>query len=186
MKPLSFAGFLKKYVQELSEQKTVSVRKLAKTAEEERPRLREPLLMFLFLTHTPESAERLLRGFPKLSSQYRHLNAYNSQSQLLDALEDKTANLPENFLKAYRSYRSVRDRFQNEQRTKAFMRQRILKLQVEKRVTDYRLYTALRLNPGNFSAFMRQQKLDRISLDKTRQMLSFLESHDTSSGLSVK
>lgn len=177
MKPLSFAGFLKKYVQELSRMNTISVRKLAKAAEEESPRLREPLLLFLFLTHAPDSAERMLLGFKKLSLQYSHLKEYGSAELLLRSLEDKTAKLPENFMKAYRSYRSVRDRLKNEQHTKALMRQRILRLQAEKRVSDYCLYTALRLNAGNFSALMRQQKLDRLSLDKARQVLSYLESN---------
>lgn len=186
MKPLTFVGFLKRYVQELSSQKTANVRKLAKDAVDKSPRLRAPLLLFLFLTHSPDSSERLLHGFAKLSLQYRCLEKYGSPEQLLISLENKTADLPEEFLKAYRSYCSVRDRSANEQRTKALMRQRILKLQVEKQVTDYRLYTALHLNAGNFSAFMRQQKLDRLSLDKARQMLFFLESHDTTSDLSVK
>lgn len=175
MKPLTFAGFLKKYVQELSGQKTVSVRKLAKAAELKSPRLREPLLLFLFLTHTSDSAEHLLQGHPKLFAQCGSLKAYRSAEHLLKSLENCTADLPEGFLKAYRSYRSVRDRCKNEQWTKSLMRKRILQLQAEKHVTDYRIYTALRLNPGNYSAFMRQEKTDRLSLDKARKMLSYLE-----------
>lgn len=177
MKVLSFVGFLKKYVQELSGQKTVSVRKLAKDAEFDSPRLREPLLLFVFLSHEQASASRLLEGYPKLSKLYRQLCEAQSPDMLLSDLESGTNGLPEGFLKVYRSYHSVRNRSKNEMETKRLMRQRILKLQAEKKVTDYRLYTTLHLNAGNFSAFMRQQKLDRLSLNKARQMLSFLESN---------
>lgn len=175
MKPLTFAGFLKKYVQDLSGMATLNCRKLAKAAEVESPRLREPLAMLLFLTHSPEACRKALRGCSKTSVQFNYLNAFQSVDDLFDAMENQTAELPERFLKAYRSYRSVRDRNKNEQWTKSLMRKRILKLQAEKHMTDYRIYTALRLNPGNYSEFMRHQKLNRLSLSKVRRILFFLE-----------
>ena len=55
------------------------------------------------------------------------------------------------------------------------MKRKIALLQIEKQITDYRLYTDLHLNAGNFNAFMKHDCLDKLSLENTRKVLMHLE-----------
>ena len=50
MRELTFEGFLRRYVRELSAQDTLDVSKLAQEAQQEKPRLREPLFLYAMET----------------------------------------------------------------------------------------------------------------------------------------
>ena len=54
------------------------------------------------------------------------------------------------------------------------MRSRILRLQKERNVTNYRLYTDLKMNPGNLNAWLKHGDGNKISLDRARDVLRYL------------
>ena len=97
MRKLTFEGFLKQYVAELSGVQTASVHKLADCLSEN-PRLKEPLFLYalafdkvdLLLHYTVTSA---------VSAEYEQLSNLYSLEQMLLLLEKQSPELPEGYLK---------------------------------------------------------------------------------------
>ena len=61
MRELTFPGFLKSYVRELSLTHSTGVRVLAKEAAERNPRLREPLYLYALFTGQIELLQKSVR-----------------------------------------------------------------------------------------------------------------------------
>ena len=183
MRPLTFEGFLKKYVRELSYCKSNSLTKLSEEANEQNPRLREPLLLYAFFTYKRETIRRLFRKNYNLMNDYnQHFLQFINSNTLLQAFEQNDNLLSISYQKVYKSYLSNKNRFNNDNHTKLLMKKKITMLQNEKKITDYRLYTDLHINPGNFNAFMKHECLDKLSLESTRKVLMHLENcpaHDS-------
>ena len=139
MRKLTFEGFLKQYVAELSGVQTASVHKLADCLSEN-PRLKEPLFLYalafdkvdLLLRYTVTGA--IVAEYEQLSNRY-------SLAQMLLLLEKQSPELPEGYLKVWRSYCSVRDAVLADNDTKELIHRRVLELQKKKKLTNYRLYT---------------------------------------------
>ena len=97
MRKLTFEGFLKQYVAELSGVQTASVHRLADCMTEN-PRLKEPLYLYalafdkveLLLRYTVNSA--VVAEYERLSDRY-------SLAQMLLLLENQSHELPEGYLK---------------------------------------------------------------------------------------
>ena len=50
---------------------------------------------------------------------------------------------------------------------------RVLELQQKKKLTNYRLYTDLKLNPGNVNAWLKHNDSSKMSLDCARQIYKY-------------
>ncbi len=173
MRRLTFKGFLRRYLQELSLENTSSVHKLLIEAESNNARLFEPLLIYIALSFDNDRLNSILKKSETLNDEYSRY----FKTVLRENLEEYLSNsndVPKEYTKIYRSYLSVRNRVESDNDTKARMRTKILKLIEDKGYSDYRVYKKLKINPGNYSAFFKQGKLDRLSLDKTREVLSFV------------
>ena len=159
MRKLTFEGFLKQYVAELSGVQTASVHKLADRMAEN-PRLKEPLFLYalafnkvdLLLRYTVTSA--VVAEYEQLSNRY-------SLAQMLVLLEKQSPELPEGYLKVWRSYCSVRDAALADNDTKDLIHRRVLELQQKKKLTNYRLYTDLKLNPDRKSTRLNSSHLGK-------------------------
>jgi hypothetical protein len=174
MRDLTFAGFLKSYVRSLSKTETNSLYKLAKEAADENPRLREPLLLYAVFT---DNTDVLLRAtkVPALYSEYKNLANRYSKAGFEAALQDVSSTLPEEYKKVWRSYLSKKNRLHNDNHTKELMRNKVVKLQKAKGVSNYRLYADLRLNSGNFNAWLKHGDPNKVSLDTARRTVKYLE-----------
>lgn len=73
------------------------------------------------------------------------------------------------------SYLSEKNRTVTDNLTKALMWNKISRLQNEKHVTKYILYTDLKLNHGNLNAYLKHGDCSKLSLDTTRKILRYLE-----------
>jgi hypothetical protein len=173
MRKLTFQCYLKGYVRKLSVQNTNAVAKLAVEAETNH-RLREPLLLYavssgkadLLLWATKE--KELRDSFAKLAGAI-------GSSGVEQALEAGGEAFNDGCLKVYRSYVSRRDRPMRDDNTKRLMYSKIIKLQADKNVSNYRLYSDLRLNGSNVNAFLKHKATNKMSLDNLRKMLQYLE-----------
>jgi hypothetical protein len=153
---------------------TSDILKLAAEAETNY-RLREPLFLYaasagkinLLLKATKEKA--LHECYSKLAGSI-HL------AEVEKALESKSDIFDEGYHKVYRSYVCRRDLPRTEDNTKRLMHSRIVRLQESKNVSNYRLYSDLRLNGANVNAFLKNKATTKVSLDNLRKMLSYLES----------
>ena len=167
MRKLTFEGFLKQYVAELSGVQTASVHKLAACLNEN-PRLKEPLFLYalaydkvdLLLHYTANST--VVAEYERLSNRYL-------LAKMLLLLEKQSPELPEGYLKVWRSYCSVRDAALADNDTKELIHRRVL--------TNYRLYTDLRLNPGNVNAWLKHNDSSKMSLDCARQIYKYAKSY---------
>ena len=174
MRKLSFEGFLQQYLRTLSGNQSLSIRKLTRLAVEETPRLREPLFLYALCCGKTDLLLQAVRG-TKLEKTYHKLfNTYDATT-IIFALQDKASALPAAYHKVWRSYCSTAQRIQTDDQMKELMRKRILALQKEYRVTNYRLYTDLHLNPGNLNAWLKHGDPAKISLDSARCVVSYLQ-----------
>ena len=107
MRKLTFEGFLKQYVAELSGIQTASVHKLADCLNEN-PRLKEPLFLYALAF---DKVDLLLRYTANsiVAAEYEQFSNRYSLAQMLLLLEKQSPELPEGYLKVWRSYCSVRD-----------------------------------------------------------------------------
>ena len=175
MRKLTFEGFLKQYVAELSRVQTASVHKLADCMTEN-PRLKEPLFLYAL---TFDKVELLLRytANSTIAAEYEQLFNLYSLEQMLVLLEKQSLELPEGYLKVWRSYCSVRDAVLADNDTKEMIHRRVLELQQKKKLTNYRLYTDLKLNPGNVNAWLKHNDSSKMSLDCARQIYKYAKSY---------
>lgn len=171
MRELTFRGFLTEYVHSLSKAGTTSVFALAKEAAGDNPRLLEPLLLYALAS---KKRDLLLRAASRfgLEDFYAPVVAVIDGNGIETALSKKL--LPEGYLKVWRSYLSRKNSHYTDDATKELMRSRILRLQKERNVTNYRLYTDLKMNPGNLNAWLKHGDGNKISLDNARTVLNYL------------
>lgn len=174
MRDLTFAGFLKSYVRSLSTTETNSLYKLADEAADKNPRLREPLLLYAVFT---DKTDVLLRAakVPALYSDYENLTNRYDKTDFETALQDASSPLSEEYKKVWRSYLSKKNRLQNDNHSKELLRNKVVRLQKAKGVSNYRLYADLGLNPGNFNAWLKYGDPNKVSLDIARQTVKYLE-----------
>ena len=175
MRKLTFEGFLKQYVTELAGVQTASVHKLAACLNEN-PRLKEPLFLYAL---TFDKVDLLLRytANSAVAAEYEQLSNRYSLAQMRLLLEKQSPELPEGYLKVWRSYCSVRDAVLADNDTKELIHRRVLELQEKKKLTNYRLYTDLKLNPGNVNAWLKHNDSSKMSLDCARQIYKYAKSY---------
>jgi hypothetical protein len=110
-----------------------------------------------------------------LRREYAALLERYDRAGMEKALQDDDSILPEGYTKVYRTYLSVKSKKQGDNHTKSLMRNRIVRLQREKRVSTYRLYTDLRINHGNMNAYIKHGDCSKVSLQAARSAVEYLE-----------
>ena len=175
MRKLSFEVFLKRYVVELSGTQTTNVHKLADCLCEN-PRMKEPLFLYAL---TFDKVNLLLRYTmnSNVAAEYNQLSNRYSSVKMLSLLENLSPELPEGYLKVWRSYCSVRDATLADNDTKELIHRRVLELKKEKHLTNYRLYTDLQLNPGNVNAWLKHNDSNKMSLNCARQIYKYVKNY---------
>ena len=174
MRALTFPGFLSQYILALSLSGSRSLYKLAKEAATSNPRLKEPLLLYALFS---DKVSLLLTAAKSHAffHEYRELLTRYDKASMEAALTSDSSYLEDEYKKVYRSYLTVRDRKKGELHTKALMRNRIVRLQKEKGVSNYRVYKDLGLNQGNMNAYLKNGDCSKVSLDTARKAVSYLE-----------
>jgi len=174
MRELTFKGFLTQYVKQLSTLNTNSLYKLAAEAGRDNQRLREPLLLYAVMI---KKQDVLLKATKEavLHKHYSEMVSKYTQADLITLLEREAPELEAGYHKVWRSYQSRRNRCQADNHTKELLWRKVKGLQEEKGVTNYRIYTDLKLNPGNLNAWLKHGDSDKISLAAARKILIYME-----------
>lgn len=173
MRELTFAGFLKRYVRELSAGDTNSLYSLAGEAGHDNPRLREPLFLYAMFTGKEDVLLKAAKDESLRNAYRRMLEGYDKED-IRRALEADDPALGEAYRKVWRSYRGQKNRRETDDETKALMRKRILAMQKEMNVSNYRIYTDLGLNPGNLNAWLKHGESGKVSLSTARRALAYM------------
>ena len=173
MQRLTFNGYLERYIKSLSQNNTTSITKLANEAKVNR-RLNEPLLLYALCVG---KVDLLLKATEDndVRSQYSEIVSRYTLQTLLATLEAGDKELDRNYHKVYNSYVCRRDMPETHGRSKALIYNKVKRLQQSKRITNYRVYTDLRLNPGNINAYLKTGDVTKVSRNVARRILVYLE-----------
>ena len=174
MRELTFAGFLHRYVRELSMTGTSSVSRLACEAAADNYRLREPLLLYALFT----DRSALLQGGPDneaLNKQFAAVLDQYSKDEMLQALKENDPALPAGYRKVWRSFLARKNRKETDAQTKELIRRRILSMQKEKGLSNYRIYKTLGLNPGNINDWLKNGAGEKVSPAVARKAFAFMQ-----------
>lgn len=174
MRELTFKGFLSEYVMSLTEADRCSIRALAREAVGN-VRLRAPLYLYAAVTGRGEMLLREARG-TALLGEYAKLSRKFDTDGLLATLREQSPELPEEYLKVWRSYESVRDAHLRDDRMKALICQKVLRLQAEKSVSTYRVCKDLKLDNANINAWLKNNACGKVSLATAKSVLRYMES----------
>ena len=164
MRKLSFNSYLEQYLKDISGDVSLSVSKLVKKAKKNY-RILDPLILYCALTDKREL-------FNKRSK--------NKHKELIDSLtvdnflSDKYQNY--NFSKIWDSYQHRVNVMDYNNVIKSRIRINILKTMQEKGITNYRVYTDLKLNPGNINAFLTNNDTSKASLDLVKRIYNYVNS----------
>ena len=175
MRRLTFRGFMERYVMSLSYHKTIAIYPLAREAASDNPRLKEPLFLYAMSAGKVKTLMRAV-GQSKLRDAYEPLLKNYNVLTLMTALADQSVELPEEYLKVWRSYQSEANGAERDARVKELMRRRILQIQRDKRVSTYRICQDLKINNSNVNSWLKHGASGKISIDHAREVLSYLES----------
>lgn len=165
MRKLTMLGFLSKYVRELAETDTLNVHKLYSIVQSGNYRLREPLFLYCYYNKKAD-----------ILTKYQNAADREEFLAMVKAVEsgNLTALLP-NYVKVFKAYDYQCNKHYNETRVKMLMAEKITRLQAEKEVSCYRVYTDLQINPGNYDSFVKGRNYSKLSLNKSREIINYLE-----------
>lgn len=161
MRKLTYEGFLKQYLHDLSGTSTISVKKLIDMLPDN-PRLYEPLVLYVVLTDATTF---------KVCNNQQFINDCNFIKKNLGDLN----KLPDGYKKVYKSYQYASSRKKREDDTKMKMLKQIQQLQVEKSVTVYRICKDLQMDRGNVNEFIRNKNCDRLSIERVERIWRYLQ-----------
>jgi hypothetical protein len=171
MRKLTFKGFLSQYVKNLSYSDTLDIKRLAKEATTNNLRLRAPLVLYALASSKKDQLIDALPDCSKASEMIRMLH-YFECSDLESQLGGSSA--PEDYLKVWNSFLVARDAPKRDNDLKAAMRDKILRVQAEKNCSNYRVYTDLKLNPGNINSWLKNGDSTKVSYQTAQRVMEYV------------
>ncbi|MDR2714586.1 MAG: hypothetical protein LBB42_03545 [Coriobacteriales bacterium] len=173
-----FARWIRRELLSLANTETFSLRKLAAAAQNDNPRLAEPLLLY---AHATNKTKRLLEFIYKkeIFSSYETVLALVKERNLETLALDKHSadKLPKEYRKFLTSYRAAYQKPENNNKSKQLRWERSKALQLEKGVSTAEVYNALALNAGNVNAYLKHGALDKLSLENATAVMKYLYSY---------
>jgi hypothetical protein len=174
VRELTFRGFLRRYLRELSGTDTLSLHRLVQMVDSI-PRLYEPLALWVTLEGRLGELKRLLPDNRYTSKDFAVLSAYPNTKALEQAFARGEKSLRSEYHKVWNSYQVRRDAHLRDAQLKLSARNRALSLEKEIGVSRYRIGKDLGLNPGNLHAFLTKGEPFRLSLEKSYALVEYLE-----------
>jgi hypothetical protein len=173
MRELTFVGFLKRYIKELSLNNSTNLSKLAQELSDN-PRLREPLFLYVVFIDRQKTIRQELINDKEYSS---FIKRYDKKI-LLELLNESSKELKEEYLKVWKSYLTEKNKPESDYHTKELILKNVLKLKNTKKISNYRIYTQLNLNHGNINAWLKNGECNKVSLEIARKVLRFTQDFD--------
>lgn len=173
MRQLTFGGFTKRYVQQVSLAGTTAVYVLTREASTKNLRLREPLFLYAI---SNQCLNTLLTASRKtdLYENYRQLADTFSYAELLEALATKSSVLSERYHKVWDSFQSELAQSERDARVKKLIATRVRTLQKTTGISTYRLCKELGINNSNVNTWLKNDDVRQISLNNARRILDYL------------
>ena len=173
MQRLTFHRYLEQYVRSLSYGKTNSIYKLVKEIPEN-PRLKEPLFLYALSFSKGDLLLRASSGRPKCSEYFDLFNKYG-WNDLMKLLEEDDTRLSNEYRKVYKSYLSRRNMPDTLNDVRRLLHKKTKKLQKQKGVSNYRLYTDLNLDRSNVNAYLKHGDISKVRKETAEEIVGYLE-----------
>jgi len=173
MQRLTFHRYLERYVRSLSHGKTNSIYKLVKEVQSNL-RLREPLFLYAFSVNKGDLLLKASVNYP-VHSEYVDMADKYTWDNLLKLLEENDMRVGTLYRKVYRSYVSRRDMPDTVNDVRRLIYKKTRRLQENKGISNYRLYTDLKLNHGNVNAYLKHGDIAKLNKRNTERVLEYLE-----------
>jgi len=170
MRTLTFRGFLKEYIKELSLCRSTNLTKIVNELHRN-PRLREPVILYSILFDKQSILLEKIKDDDKIIVL---INKYDKDS-LLNNLSNYSEDLEVEFIKVWKSYISKRNKPQNVNHTKELILNKIYENKKIKNISNYRIYKDLNLNHGNINSWLKNGECDKVSLETARKVLKYTE-----------
>ena len=160
MRQLTFKTFLKQYLADVSGRKSLSIHKLANLSKKN-IRIVDPLILYCLLDN-------------KLNTLSKYLSIEISGLTQENFLDEQFSIY--SFQKIYQSYlrKNKINEFDNE--TKSLIRINILISMKEKKISNYRIYTDLKANPGNVNDYLKNGNAKKVSLKLVKDIYNYCQS----------
>ena len=172
MRELTFKGYLLSQLKDLSELDSTSLYAFSRLSESNF-RLQNTLCLYLQLYTEADLKEKILRKFEYLQAPCKTLSSLSDQNLETFLLPDSLSE----YKTVYDNFVYMRDRKHKEDSIKALMHTKIVERQSQKGITNYRVYKALDLNPGNINAYLKYCDTSKVSLDTVRNVLAFVNAY---------
>ena len=172
MREWTLKGYLLSQMQMLAEYDGESLYKFAAMATSD-ARLKDVLCMYLVLYVEGPLKTKLLKKYTALATACHTLEGLSVENAV--TFLDGTDFI--GYRTVYDNFLYMRDRQTKEDNLKRMMHQKIVERQREKRLSNYRIYTHLKLNPGNINAFLKSGDVSKVSLQTTRRILMYVNEH---------
>lgn len=173
MRQLTFRGFTKQYVSELSISHTTAIYTLVQEMCDGNLRLNGPLFLYAVSNGHMDTLLKAARD-TRFFAQYAALADTYHYQEIVAALEESSPRLPREYHKVWQSYTSVAHRAERDERVKMLYREKILVKQQATGITTYRLSKELQINNANVNAWLKDGLPNKVSLDLARKMYEYL------------
>lgn len=162
MRPLSFITFLENYIQDLSGIKTLNIHKLTKSSKRNY-RLLDSLMLYCSLTNKKDIFNKYT------NNKYKYAIEFLNEKTMLDQTYSDY-----DFAKIWDSYQHKINEYEYNNNIKSKIRDKIVKKMEEKNITNYRVYTDLKLNPGNINDYLTNGNSTKVSLPLVKKIYQYV------------
>lgn len=171
MRALTFKGFLAQYVKELSQANTLSLKTLAREAEEGNCRLAAPLVLYALATEKEAFFLRSLGSSATADEIRRDMQAF-SEVDVEHLLSSGKA--PQDYLKVWEAYLVAKNATKRDKALKEAIRKKVLQRMQTGNCTSYRICTDLKLNPGNVNCWLKNGDSSKVSYRNAERILNYV------------
>ncbi len=172
MRKLTFKGFLVQYIKALSQLDTVALDTLVPLAEQNL-RLRYPIMLYAVYADKQSVLLEEAKNSVLYSEYSKFMIEYTADE--LDAhFKNYDTHLPTELHKIWNSYKLRCKQVEIDNQSKELMRRKIRDLQIERGISNYRIYNDLQLNPGNINAWLKHGNGAKVSIDTARRALKYV------------
>lgn len=174
MKPQKFINFLARYAKSMTSKSSLSLNHAEEEALTNERFLSLFTLYLLFDRPKASTLERARYGYPVLWERYQQVWTTYSKLNLEDLDEEvKQLDVFDELRKTYTSYQRLVLQMKNQEKMR--LTRAIKNHLKEKKITVYRIYKDLHLNPGNVNDFFKNDHYEKLSLQSLQKIFSYVQ-----------
>lgn len=171
MRVLTLKGFLTQYVRELSQARTLRLKGLADEVAAGNYRLGAPLVLYAAVTEKEEALLRAL-GASDTADDLRGMLQELSGKAVEEALASGDA--PADCLKVWRAFQVAKTAPDRDRELKDAIRKKVLQKMQDSSCSSYRIYTDLKLNPGNVNSWLKNGDSSKVSYRNAERIMNYV------------